>query len=119
MEARFLKAAAKEDGEGGVEAATAGTVVPPATTAEPPFGPFWPPPPGGVAAEAAKLLLVLALLPVLPKGGVKRLEGVPVAATEGSSDGAAVAGLALGVKPAKNNKLFLPPRFEFSRAMLR
>ena len=53
-------------------------------------------------ADAAKLLLVLVLLPVLPKGGVKRLEGVPVAAaTEGSSDGAAVAGLALGVNPAK------------------
>ena len=102
MEARFLKAAAKEDGEGGAEATAAGTEVPPATTAEPPFGPFWPPPPGGVAAaDAAKLLLVLALLPVLPKGGVKRLEGVPVAATEGSSDGAAVAGLALGVNPGK------------------
>ena len=100
MEARFLKAAAKEDGEGGAEAAAAGTVVPPATTAEPPFEPFWPPP-GGVAADAGKLPLVLALLPVLPKGGVKRLEGVPVAATEGSSEGAAVAGLALGVNPGK------------------
>ena len=62
-----------------------------------------------MARPAVKLLLVLALLPVLPKGGVKRLEGVPVAAVEGIS-GAAVVGLAFGLKPANKLQAIVLPQ---------